>query len=175
MGWRANVILSSVFFFLSIPPVSAEIYKWRDENGKLHFSDKRTGGGASQQVDFFDSKAENVNREDSKTQVMPNTDQEKSPVKPMATKKITAADYNINPVIEKRSGELYIYGRLEGGPACPRLTIKFSAQSDKGGALHTLTAVVKNAGSFGSLLYEARTAENREGRWTISEITAECN
>ena len=42
MNWRVFVFLIMPLLIVPLPQVDAKTYKWRDENGKLHFTDDFT-------------------------------------------------------------------------------------------------------------------------------------
>ena len=42
MNGRVFVFLTMLLLIVPLPQVDAKTYKWRDENGKLHFTDDPT-------------------------------------------------------------------------------------------------------------------------------------
>jgi hypothetical protein len=150
---------------------SAEIYKWRDADGKLHFSDKPVSTEA-QTVGVFDSKTEAVKAAEPAKPAQKPSGQRSAPDK--TAKK--PSDYKINPQLKQRDGWLHLSGRVEGGEECANLTVDVSATSDEG-SYDSLTAVVRNVGGFKSGLMDAKTSRyngNNNTRWTVTSVYSRC-
>lgn len=165
-----------ILTFISVVNVSAEIYKYVDENGSVHFSDTPMHQ-ESKKISVFDSdggkvkSSANAQNVDNNSKQQPST----SEFQPNSNHSITAKDYNISSRAERKGDYIVVSGRISGGPECDYLTLTFFAHSEDGG-IEQLTTVVKNVGSFGSKLFEARTKMYPEhsGSWYVSSTHATC-
>ncbi|WP_027714934.1 DUF4124 domain-containing protein [Desulfuromonas sp. TF] len=170
-------LIVCVLLFAVASPVSAEIYKWRDADGKLHFSDKPVNS-AAQEMAVFDSEggqkkpADSVQKK-STSSAQPATSR-KTTGKPVS--RITAADYKINPSLSQVGPEIIISGRVGDGPECARLTLNFFCRTDNGG-IEELTTVVENVGGFGSRVFKTSKTPwpATRDKWNISNVFATCN
>ena len=50
-GWLATTVLTAVFSF-STPLASAEVYRWVDANGRVHFGDRAPADGKAEALDM---------------------------------------------------------------------------------------------------------------------------
>jgi hypothetical protein len=162
-----------VFLFFIISPAAAQIYKWVDKDGRVHFSDRPIDTTA-QKLDLRDSDGGGSNIQPIKES--PKSNQPAAPQRTKSLASITASDYTISSSIRQQGDVIIISGRIEGGPECPRLNLSFYVRTGSGG-IDQLTATVENAGGFGSKVFEARKTPwpKTSERWVISNTYATCN
>jgi hypothetical protein len=179
-----KILLFMLFCIIIMPiDVDAKIYKWVDENGTIHFSDKPYSGDAKEvnvkgtgiSVSGTSTPTEKKNT----TSVVKDTKKpEKKPIKPEKPKEVTEADYRITSNVGKIGADtIRIAGRLNSGPRCENLTVEVSATSDTG-----LSAAVKTSArkvtSHGSAAFEgyAKVAGSAEdfGFWEVTKVKVRC-
>lgn len=152
-------------------PAVGEIYKWTDEKGKLHFSDRPPHVEAEKVSLFQNDGIKPLPREpkQTKTAVLPRTKKEKP-------KELRAEDYQINFSAGQRGDELTVSGRIGNGPECPNLKVSVRVQDERG-TRKTVTGVVGNVGYGRSDLLDARTTvapRSARNDWTITDIDVYC-
>ena len=188
-----KLFLISAFILLSTS-VNAKIYKWVDENGSVHFSDKPysqeakevrvQGTGISVQKSEAVLKAEKAREEKRQkemlkqkaaTQTKPEPAKDQSDVE----KDITEADYRISSSVGKLGADIMsISGRISSGPRCKDMSVTATATNDNG-LKATITDNVNKTNSFGSTTYEgnAKVSGSAEdyGFWKVDSVIVRCN
>ena len=188
-----KLLLISAFILLSTS-VNAKIYKWIDENGSIHFSDKPysqdakevkvQGTGISVQKSEAILKAEKAReqerqeemlRQKAATKAKPEPAKDKSEVE----KVITEADYRISSSVGKLGADIMsISGRISSGPRCKDMSVTSTATNDNG-LKATITDNVSKTNSFGSTTFEgnAKVSGSAEdyGFWKVDSVTVRCN
>jgi hypothetical protein len=183
--YMLRVVFLSVFMFLfSTLTASAEIYRWVDENGTVHFTDTPYSEDAKQvkiestgiklhgegQETNGQSSATNKNQEPSV-----NSKKSSSPVK----KKQSMSPYRFSANVGEIGADIIrISGRVSSGPKCEKLTVTASASTDTG-LTASVTTTVRKPNSFGSVVFEGNNkvsgSSEDYGFWDIDSITATCN
>ena len=188
-----KLFLISAFILLSTS-VNAKIYKWVDENGSVHFSDKPysqeakevkvQGTGISVQKSEAVLKAEKAREEKQRkemlrqkaaTQTKPEPAKDQSDVE----KDITEADYRISSSVGKLGADIMsISGRISSGPRCNDMSVTATATNDNG-LKATITDNVSKTNSFGSTTFEgnAKVSGSAEdyGFWKVDSVVVRCN
>ena len=188
-----KLLLLSAFILLSTS-VNAKIYKWVDENGSVHFSDKPysqeakevkvQGTGISVQKSEAILKAEKAREEKRQkemlqqkaaTQTKPEPAKDQSDVE----KVITEADYRISSSVGKLGADIMsISGRISSGPRCKDMSVTATATNDNG-LKATITDNVSKTNSFGSTTFEgnAKVSGSAEdyGFWKVDSVIVRCN
>ena len=188
-----KLFLISAFILLSTT-ANAKIYKWVDENGSVHFSDKPysqeakevkvQGTGISVQKSEAVIKAEKAREEKQRkemlrqkaaTQTKPESAKGQSDVE----KVITEADYRISSSVGKLGADIMsISGRISSGPRCKDMSVTATATNDNG-LKATITDNVNKTNSFGSTTYEgnAKVSGSAEdyGFWKVDSVIVRCN
>jgi hypothetical protein len=189
-----NKLLSIVVLVLLSTSVHAKIYKWIDENGSVHFSDKSYSQDAKEVkiqetgISFQKSeavlKAEKAREEERQkemlmqkeaTKTKPDTAKDKS----NSEKVITEADYRISSSVGKLGSDIIsISGRISSGPRCNDMTVTAIAINDNG-LSGTITDNVRKTNSYGSTIFEgnAKVSGSAEdyGFWKVDKVTIHCN
>jgi hypothetical protein len=187
-------LLSIVVLVLLSTSVDAKIYKWVDENGSVHFSDKPysqdakevnvQGTGISVQKSEAVLKAEKAREEERQNEMLmqkeatktrPDTTKGKSD----SEKVITEADYRISSSVGKLGADIIsISGRISSGPRCNDMTVTAIAINDNG-LSGTITDNVRKTNSYGSTIFEgnAKVSGSAEdyGFWKVDKVTIHCN
>ena len=161
---------------------AAETYTWRDAEGRRHFSDKPPLDGLKHEP-LAVAPLWSPGRED--PAAYPDGSRELSALAatfsdrvPKSQKKIiTAADYDLSPTILVSGGELSVRGRINGGPECANLKLRFSLKNEHGRSVTVNTMVEKAGGHFGSTIYvgTSRLKKPTYGQqWVIVDRQAVC-
>lgn len=170
--------------------VQAKIYRWVDENGSVHFSDKPYSEKA-QEIVIQETGIELDGAPAAETEKpVPRTPPE-TEERPAATKKeaveteqeekniITEEDYKISTTIGKLGLDLIsISGRIGNGPKCYDMSVVATATNDNGLSA-TISDQVRKSSSFGSVTFNGTakatgSAEDR-GFWKVDSVTIRCN
>ena len=162
-------------------PSSGGTYKWVDENGSLHFSDRPMSADAQQvQISQINTYDYPQTRSDSLAQTSRSRQQAAPAVRsaqPVTRHPISAADYTITKYALQRGNDVVLSGRVSSGPVCESLHLSIRAESNKGRSIFE-TTVVNNVGSGGRLYEIVRRAPypDTSGRpvWEITAIRASC-
>jgi len=188
-----KLLLISAFILLSTS-VNAKIYKWVDENGSIHFSDKPysqdakevkvQGTGISVQKSEAVLKAEKAREEKQQEEMLRKkaaTQTRAEPAKGQSDveKVITEADYRISSSVGKLGADIMsISGRISSGPRCKDMSVTATATNDNG-LKATITDNVSKTNSFGSTTYEgnAKVSGSAEdyGFWKVDSVIVRCN
>lgn len=167
-----NCIALTIILILVSSSSLAEIYKWRDENGKLHFSDK-PHNQAAEQVDLF------VNDGFASPQTQPRTANRPHHTAP-AGPKISTVTYplEIDTRVEDKDGIVTIIGRVSGGKKCDALRIKVFAQSPSGDIV-SCTGVIDGYTGFGTRRFECSDRaiykqQSDHGEWYVTTKIPDC-
>jgi len=189
-----NKLLSIVVLVLLTTSVHAKIYKWVDENGSVHFSDKPhskdaeevnvQATGISVQKSEAVLKAEKARGEERQQELLREKEAAKAKpdvAKNKATDKkiITEADYRISSSVGKLGSDIMsISGRIKSGPRCKDMSVTATATNDNG-LKATITDNVSKTNSFGSTIYagNAKVSGSAEdyGFWKVDSVTISCN
>jgi len=191
-------ITALAFFLILFTLIAqAKIYRWTDNNGTVHFSDKPYSENA-QEIKINETgieldEASDDDKPEQPAATAPVADKpfqkpadkgrtaKSSPVKPEQPedKPITEADYKITTTIGKLGADLIsISGRIGSGPECNDMSVTATATNDNG-----LTAKIKDqvrkSSSFGSVTFKGTakavgSAEDR-GFWKVDSVTIRCN
>ena len=179
---RLNLLL---LFFLLATLANAKIYKWVDENGSTHFSDKPyspkarevqiKGTGITVSGDGEPGEPEpEVKKPDKPARKENSVAKEK-----FAEKEISEADYRISSSVGKLGADIMsISGRISAGPICKDMTVTASAKNENGLSA-SITVQTSKTNSFGSTIFEgndkvAGSAEDT-GFWNVESVTVQCN
>lgn len=144
----------------------ATVYRWVDENGGIHFSD-RPGTAGSQPlavspVQTIDMPAPQVRRV-----LVPSTGTSHRYTG------VSASDYHISRIASHQGSALVLHGRIEGGPDCTTLRLRASARNSHGG-MASGTTVVKDVGSI-SRLWEIHAGYAPSGSsWEVVDVQVSC-
>jgi hypothetical protein len=168
--------------------VESNIYRWVDENGRVHFSDRplhqdavahdpepfgniSVSGAVKQRL-----ARQQLQNERLKAQLLAE-----SARKALQQPKTSTAQENYefsNVSAGQKHGYVLLTGRVSGGPECQNLLVKATARSDEGGRARGRDTV-KLAG-FGSTLYEMKIDSSWQGgkqrrpQWDTVKVTAFC-
>jgi hypothetical protein len=162
-------------------PSSGGTYKWVDENGSLHFSDRPMSADAEQiSISPINSYDQPQTRPAAVAQTS-RAQQQAAPAvrsaQPVPRRPISAADYTITKYALQRGNDVVLSGRVSAGPACKSLHLSLRAESNKGRSVFG-TTMVNNVGSGGRLYEIVRSSSYSEnsGRpvWEITNIQASC-
>lgn len=173
-------ILTIAMLYSSI--ATAEVYKWRDENGRLHFSD--TPPVTAQDTEKFtvkDNRATGI-PQGLKTDITVNqTKQIESRVnksKKSQPSRISAKSYQISKNIETKGDYVIISGRIGSGPRCEYLKIEAFAINENGRRAHA-TDITSIGSSNGSALFNAKDRvyglEGDRTDWDITSFYVTCS
>ena len=182
-----KLLFISVLVLLSTT-ANAKIYKWVDENGSVHFSDKPysqdakevnvQGTGISVQKSEAVLKAEK-DREEKRQKETTKTKLEPAKDKSEVEKVITEADYRISSSVGKLGADIMsISGRISSGPRCKDMSVTSTATNDNG-LKATIADNVSKTNSFGSTTFEgnAKVSGSAEdyGFWKVDSVIVRCN
>lgn len=189
-----QLILAALFLMLN-SAAHAEIYKWVDANGRIHFSDKPNSKDAEEikirgtgiTLDKTDEEIEQEKKvEEQQTLQHSLQDSEIAAKKTTVKKKdkeenevISEADYKITVSVGKLGADaIRISGRIGRGPVCKSLNITATA-SNENGLSTTITQQVRKISLHGSTVFEGtnRVSGSGEDRgfWKVDKITITCN
>ena len=182
-----KLLLISALVLLSAT-ANAKIYKWVDENGSVHFSDKPysqdakevnvQGTGISVQKSEAVLKAEKAleqERQKEATKTKPDVVKDK----PEEEKVVTEADYRVSSSVGKVGADIMsISGRISSGPRCKNMSVTATATNDNG-LKATIIDNVSKTNSFGSTIFEgnAKVSGSAEdyGFWKMDSVIIRCN
>ena len=161
---------------------AAETYTWRDAEGRRHFSDKPPMDGLRHEplavAPLWSPGREDLAADTDGSRNLPALAATFSDRVPKSQKKIiTAADYDLSPTILVSGGELSVRGRINGGPECATLKLRFSLKNEHGRSVTVHTLVENAGGHFGSTIFvgTARLKKNTYGQqWVIVDRQAIC-
>ena len=188
-----KLLFISVLVLLSTT-ANAKIYKWVDENGSIHFSDKPysqdakevnvQGTGISVQKSEAVLKAEKDREEKRQKEMLRQKEKTKTKLEPAKDKSevekvITEADYRISSSVGKLGADIMsISGRISSGPRCKDMSVTSTATNDNG-LKATITDNVSKTNSFGSTTFEgnAKVSGSAEdyGFWKVDSVIVRCN
>jgi hypothetical protein len=155
---------------LGCASASAEIYRWLNEEGQVHFSDRDPGKG--EPVEVFDSRHDGI-----KPVETPASRPKVRSGKPRRGEKvITADDYRISAEVNQKRDLVCISGRISEGPPCKRLKLDFYVQDGAGHLLHLIDIAEDLGGFMSDLLETSRRVKYGDSRshWRILSISATC-
>ena len=186
---RFTCVLVSMLLLVAWPStVFCKIYKWVDETGTVHFSDKPYAEEAKE----VNVKATGIRVTGNETPVKSSnaqstTDKENeskdvnSPKRSSEANddKITEDDYRVTSNVGKIGADaIRIAGRISSGPRCEDLHVEATAKSDTG-----LTASIKTSTrkvtSHGSATFEGVAkvvgSDDDFGFWEVDSVKITCN
>lgn len=182
-------LLSMIIVFALMAATShAKIYKWVDENGTIHFSDKAytldakeikvRGTGLEVEKNAEQGQKQPSSRPAAQKRDDQATVEKKAKPEP-ENKVITEADYKIIPSVGKLGADIIsISGRISAGPKCDDMVVNATATNDNG-LSGSISVHVRKLNSFGSTIFEgnAKVAGSAEdyGFWEVSSVTVRCN
>lgn len=176
-----------VLLILITTTAAAKIYKWIDENGTVHFSDKAYSEDAKEiklrEPDITvnpsaPKKAERQHLEPPKkslkTKGLIAKDKQEE-----EDKVITEADYRIKSTVGKLGADVIsISGRISSGPRCKNMTVTATAKNDNG-LSGTITDQISKTNTYGSTIFEgnAKVSGSADdfGFWEVISVTVRCN
>ena len=191
----------AILLVIFVSAAQAKIYRWVDENGSVHFSDKPYSEKAEEiiilETGIDLDKTPDAEKEDQpattespaensqSTSKQQPADETETSTKTAAKKEkvedrtITEADYKITTTIGKLGTDLIsISGRIGSGPKCYDLTVIATASNDNG-LTATIKDQVRKSSSFGSVTYKgtAKATGSGEDRgfWKVDSVTVRCN
>jgi hypothetical protein len=169
--------------FLAIATTAhAQFYKWTDENGTTHFSDKPHSNKAKAitvKPNGVTYHAPSNQRQRVQTRtVTKTTSYTKKAKAPKQRKIISADDYKISTSVGKLGSDvMHVSGRVGKGPVCKDMEIRATARNENG-----LSASVSErthlSTSGGSTTFEGSqkvygSAEDRSF-WDVTSVTVTC-
>lgn len=167
---RRIAFLLGVSLLAVAGPAGGEIYRWKDAEGRLHFSDTPPHV-ETEKVEFFPNDGiKPLPRETKRTKKDPL-----SRTKKKKPKRIRAEDYEINFSASQRGDQLTVSGRIGNGPECPDLKVSVRLQDERG-TRKSVAGIVGNVGYGRSDLLQARTRVTAAplNDWTITDIEVNC-
>jgi len=151
-------------------------YKWVDEKGTIHFSDRPMSAKSEQievrPIDTYEfPQAQSVYV--AQVNRAPQTATEVRQQRPASRRPISAADYKFFNNTFQTGSDLILSGRISGGPECKALHLTIWAESNKGKRVCANT-VVEGAGGMGSTLYRAvvRAPYDNKAAWPTWDVTS---
>ena len=179
---RLNLLL---LFLLATTLANGKIYKWVDENGSTHFSDKPYSSEAREVQ--IKGTGISVARDEEAEKPQPAVEKPSRPAKKekivakekRTDKEISEADYRISSSVGKLGADIMsISGRISAGPICKDMTVTASAKNENGLSA-SITTQVSKTNSFGSTIFEGndKVAGSSEdtGFWNIDSVIIRCN
>ena len=187
-------LLFIIVLILLSTSVHAKIYKWVDENGSIHFSDKPysqeakevnvQGTGISVQKSEAVLKAEKDREEKRQKEMLRQKEKTKTKLEPAKDKSevekvITETNYRISSSVGKLGADnMSISGRISSGPRCKDMSVTATAMNDNG-LKAAITDNVSKTNSFGSTTFEgiAKVSGSAEdyGFWKVDSVIVRCN
>lgn len=170
-----GILLALGMAFALAGPAAAEIYRWTDREGKLHFSDKPPHVETQRIELFVNDGIKPIPREGTSGR-SGKTKEDRKESKKEARRELRAQDYQINFSTSQRGDELTVSGRIGNGPECPALRVTVRVQDQRGNRKEVL-GTVGNVGYGRSDLLDARTrvpAADFRNEWTITDIDVYC-
>jgi len=182
-----KIFILTLLTVLLAMPAQAEIYKWVDHNGTIHFSDKPTSEQARKvQIRETGIELDSPPAEDGKDVSVHNSLSSASARQPAPqreseseVKGITEEEYRITSTVGKLGGDaVRIAGRIGSGPKCEDMTVTATASNDNGLRV-SITDRVRKPNSFGSVTFEGTgkvfgSGEDR-GFWDVDTVSITCN
>ncbi len=169
-------------------PTSSNIYRWVDENGRVHFSDQPSHKAA---VAYTPKQLGSISVSDDIRQRVAVHDYQVEKIKAALIANDTyakAARSERNPIAAsykfsntsagQKHGYVLMSGRISGGSACKKLKVTAYATSDRGRLVHG-SDDIRMAGS-GSRLFEMKVDSRWNGggkrrpQWEITNISTRC-
>ena len=171
-----------------VEPTNSNIYRWVDEKGRVHFSDKPSHKSAvvytPKQLGSISVSADIKQRVAvqeyyvKKTQVALIANDAYAKATKTKRNPIATSYKFSNTSAGQKHGYVLMSGRISGGSACKHLRVTAYAESDRGGSVHG-TDDIKMVGS-GSRLFEMKPkypwsgGGTRRLQWEITSINANC-
>jgi hypothetical protein len=167
----------------------ATIYKWVDEKGVTHFSDKPSSTKAEKvEIKGTGITVHNpdVDPRSNPEFVPPQSEVNPEPASPINNKRtkvkkkiITEDDYQINASVGKLGADIIsISGRIGRGPACRDMDVTATARNGNG-LTASVSQKISKSNSFGSTIFEgaAKVAGSSDDSsfWEIDNVTVRCN
>jgi len=167
----------------------AAIYKWVDEQGTTHFSDKPSSTDAEKvEIKETGITVHNPDREHRSTpesapqenEVIPEPAPPANDKKAKVEKKIlTEDDYQINASVGKLGGDIIsISGRIGRGPACKDMLVTATARNGNGLSA-SVSQKISKSNSFGSTIFQGAVrvagSSNDSSFWDIESVSVRCN
>ena len=180
-----------ILFILLATSSYATVYKWVDENGSVHFSDKPYSKDAKEiKIQgtgiTFEKTEERIKQEQLEKEKKKQQEQTRKPLAPprqdtpeQQENIITEADYRIKANVAKLGADIIrISGRISSGPRCKDMIITATAINDNGLSA-TITAQAKKSNSHGSVTFSenAKVSGSADdfGFWNVDTVTIRCN
>jgi Domain of unknown function (DUF4124) len=172
--------LTILLVLLATSAMAGDIFKWTDDQGRLHFSDRRPV----------------TNEKVYRVYLSPN-----SPVPALPAPKLAKAsparsaspsgqpsqraaihppsfsDYDMTRAVSDSGGTLKVYGRINSGPECDGLNFAFDLSDGHSHHAH-IDAPVGHFNGYTSLLYEGQTSlfhRTAGAAWQITGSSIHCN
>ncbi len=171
-----------------VKPTSSNIYRWVDEDGRVHFSDQPNHKTA---VAYTPKQLGSISVSDDIRQRVAVHDYQVEKTKAAliandayakvarSNRNPIAANYKFsNTSAGQKHGYVLMSGRISGGSACKQLRITAYATSDRGRSVHG-SDDIRMAGS-GSRLFEMKVSfgwnggGKRRPQWEITGIDTNC-
>lgn len=181
-AWFPISVILAVLFGCGENALAADAYFWRDAEGRRHFSDKPPLDGWHHAplavAPLWSPGGEHSGAYSEEPLRLPTPAAEFSSRAPKSQRKIiSAANYDLSPTILVSGRDLSVRGRINGGPECANLKLRFSLKNEHGCSV-VISVLVENAGgSFGSTLYvgTSRLKKSSYGQhWDIVDRQAVC-
>ena len=184
----ADIYKIIIFIFVVLifaQTANAKIYKWIDENGTIHFSDKPQVEDAKEiQIKETGIKV-HMDSDSNETGETANeapspTNREAAERTPKIKKEhvISEKDYKITANVGELGADIIsISGRIGSGPKCEKLVVTATAKSDTG-LRATIVDTVRKSSSFGSVIFQgnAKASGSAEdyGFWNVEKVSISC-
>lgn len=181
--WFMVLVLSVSPYALGARVLAAETYTWRDAEGRRHFSDKPPPDGVKHGsralAPLWSPGREHPGTHPGNDPYLQAPELSAVDKTPKSTKKknISAADYDLSPTILVSGRELSVRGRIDGGPECANLKLRFTLKNEHGRSLSVSTLVADAGGPFGSTIYVGTSLLKKSGygrHWAVVDRQAVC-
>ncbi len=181
-----NIMLLSVCF---ITVSYGGIYKWVDENGTTHYSDKPTSKQAQKieiqdkTISYRPSPGEILSARSEKSDLEIKYKNSLQRQRERAQRKsipktITADDYKITTSVSKAADDyMYVSARVGKGPVCKDMLITAFAQNENGLSARAQGRTQLST-SHGSTMFSEKVlvhgSGNNRGAWKVKTVTVSC-
>ncbi len=178
-----KILIYAILFLAIATTVHAQFFKWVDENGTTHFSDKPHSVNAKAitvKTNGVTYHAPPNQRQRVSTRTVTKTTSYAKKVKaPKQRKVISAADYKISGSAGKLGNDvMHVSGRVGKGPVCKDMVIRATARNENGlSASVTERTHLSSSGGSTTFSGEQKVYGSAEDRsfWELASVTVSCN
>jgi hypothetical protein len=176
-------LILAVLFLTITTTAHAQVYKWVDENGTTHFSDKPHSGKASE-IDVplngvtYRGPLNQRQNDQARTITTTTTTYTKKLQAPAQQKIITADDYKITTSVGKLGNDVMsVSGRVGNGPTCKDMRISAYARNENGLSAR-VSVKTKLSSSSGSTIFQGSKKVNGSAAdrsfWKVESVSVHC-